>query len=137
MIAYLAAYAASAVVFLTADMIWLTLAGPSLYRPIIGPLLADRLNGPAAIAFYVVYVAGIVFLAVQPALKTGLWRTAAVHGLVLGLVAYATYDLTNQATLKLWATKLTLVDMAWGGGLTAIAATAGFLAANKLGGLRA
>jgi len=137
MIAYLAAYAAAGLVFLTADMIWLTLAGPSLYRPAIGPLLADTLNAPAAVAFYVIYIAGIVFLAIQPALKTGLWRTAATHGLVLGLVAYATYDLTNQATLKLWATKLTLVDMAWGGGLTAIAATAGFLAANKLGGLRA
>ena len=137
MIGYLAAYIAAAVVFLAADFAWLSLAGPALYKPILGPILADKVNGGAAVAFYVIYIAGIVFLAIQPAFRTGLWRTAAINGLVLGMVAYATYDLTNQATLKLWATRLTLADMTWGGGLTALAATAGFLAADKLGWARA
>jgi uncharacterized membrane protein len=55
-----------------------------------------------------------------------------LNGLVLGVVSYGTYDLTNQATLRLWATRLTLIDMSWGGGLTALAAVVGFLAARKL-----
>ena len=134
---YLVAYVATALVFVGLDVVWLSLSGPTLYKPILGPILADKLNGAAAVAFYLVYIAGIVFLAIRPALAAGAWRTAAVNGLVLGLVAYATYDLTNQATLKLWATKLTLMDMAWGGGLTAVAATAGYLAAETFGTLRA
>jgi uncharacterized membrane protein len=134
MLPYLAAYGASALAFVVADAVWLTLAGPRLYRPVLGPLLAERLNGAAAIAFYLIYVFGVVALAVAPALRTGQWRTAAWSGLVLGVVAYGTYDLTNQATLKLWATRLTVFDMAWGGALTALAATVGFLAARKAGG---
>ena len=134
MLPYLAAYGVSALAFVGADAVWLTLAGPRLYRPVLGPLLAERLNGAAAIAFYLVYLSGVVALAVAPALRTGQWRTAAWSGLILGLVAYGTYDLTNQATLRLWATRLTVIDMAWGGVLTALAAILGFLAARKAGG---
>ncbi|HEY4031146.1 MAG TPA: DUF2177 family protein [Caulobacteraceae bacterium] len=134
MLPYLAAYGAAALAFVAADAVWLTLAGPRLYRPVLGPLLAEQLNGAAAIAFYLVYLFGVVALAVAPALRTGQWRTAAWTGLVLGLVAYGTYDLTNQATLRLWATRLTVIDMTWGGALTALAATLGFLAARKAGG---
>lgn len=131
MISYLVGFLVSAVVFLGADFSWLTFMGPKLYRPAIGPLLSDKLNGPAAVAFYIVYLLGVLILAVAPALKGASWRIAAVNGLVLGLVAYGTYDLTNQATLKLWATRLTLADMGWGGGLTALAATIGYLAARR------
>ena len=128
MIKTFVAYAAAALVFGAADAVWLTVMGPRLYRPVLGPILADKIDLPAAAAFYLIYIGGIVFLAVTPALKDGQWRTAAINGLVLGLVAYGAYDLTNQATLKLWSSKLTLADMAWGGGMTALAAVAGFLA---------
>ena len=134
MLAYVVAYVASAIAFVAADAAWLTLAGPRLYRPIIGPLLSGKVNGGAAVAFYLMYLAGMIFLAVAPALRSGQWRTAALNGLVLGLVAYGTYDLTNQATLRLWSTRLTLADMAWGGVVTALAAVIGFLAARKAGG---
>ena len=134
MLPYLAAYGASALAFVAADAVWLTLAGPRLYKPVLGPLLADKLNGAAAVVFYLVYIAGIIALAVAPALRTGQWRMAAWSGLVLGVVAYGTYDLTNQATLRLWATKLTVADMTWGGVLTALAATLGYLAARRVGG---
>jgi uncharacterized membrane protein len=106
---YMVAYVVSAIVFVGADACWLTLAGPRLYRPILGPLLADKPNAGAAVAFYLIYLFGLVFLAV------------------------ATYDLTNQATLALWSTKLTVLDMAWGGGASALAATAGYFAIAKLG----
>lgn len=131
MIAYIVGFVVSAVAFLGADFVWLSQVGPRLYRPTIGPLLSDTLNGPAAVAFYIIYLLGVLILAIAPALKGTSWRIAAVNGLVLGLVAYGTYDLTNQATLKLWATSLTLADMGWGGGLTAVAATLGYLAARR------
>ena len=130
---YLVAYGVCAIVFAAADACWLTLAGPRLYRPILGPLLADKPNAGAAVAFYLIYLFGLVFLAVAPAMRTGEWRTATLNGLVFGLAAYATYDLTNQATLSLWSTRLTLIDMAWGAAATALAATAGFFAIAKLG----
>lgn len=133
MIAYLTAYAAAAVVFAAADAAWLTFAGPRLYQPVIGPLLAEKVDFAAAIVFYLIYLGGILFLAIAPALRDGNWKTAAVNGLVLGVVAYGAYDLTNQATLKLWSTRLTLADMTWGGGMTALAAVAGFMAATRLG----
>jgi len=132
MLAYLAAYLASAVVFLAADFAWLTLAGPRLYRPVLGPLLAEKVNGGAAVAFYLLYIAGVVILAVAPGLRSQSWRVALIHGLVLGVVAYGTYDLTNQATLRLWDTRLTVADMIWGGGLTAAAAAVGYLVARRL-----
>lgn len=129
---WIVAYVAAAVVFAVIDGAWLTLAGPKLYKPILGPILADKVSLAPAVVFYLIYVAGIVFLAVAPALKDGQVRTAAVNGLVLGIVAYGTYDLTNQATLKVWATRLTLIDMTYGGVLTACAAAAAFVAVTRL-----
>jgi uncharacterized membrane protein len=126
------AYIAAALVFAAIDAAWLTFAGPRLYKPILGPILADKVSLAPAIVFYLMYVAGVVFLAVAPALKDGQLRTAALNGFVLGLIAYGTYDLTNQATLRVWATKLTVVDMAYGSILTACAAAASYLAVTRL-----
>ena len=125
MIRYALAYVVSGVVFAALDMIWLSLAGPALYRPILGSILAERFSAPPAIAFYLLYVLGITVFASAPGLRAESWTKAALLGAVLGLVAYATYDLTNQATLKVWATRITLADMAWGAFATASAAAAG------------
>jgi uncharacterized membrane protein len=127
---FAAAYLASAAVFAVIDAAWISLLGPKIYKPIIGDILADTVRLGPAIAFYVLYIAGIVALAIGPALKGGGWRQAAINGAVLGLVAYGTYDLTNQATLKVWATKITALDMTYGAFATAIAATVGYLAAS-------
>jgi uncharacterized membrane protein len=78
-------------------------------------------------------VAGLVYLAVRPAWQTGLWTTALVGGLVVGLVAYGAYDLTNHATLKVWSLRITLADMAWGALASSTAATVGFLASRMVG----
>ena len=133
---YIVAYIAAAVVFLAGDAGWLTLTGPRLYRPVLGPMLAEKPNIGAAVVFYALYLFGLVFLAIAPAMRTGAWRTATLNGLVFGVVAYATYDLTNQATLKLWSTQLTLLDMTWGGGLSALAATVSFLVVVRAGLVR-
>lgn len=127
---YVFAYLGSAVGFVVLDAIWLTLATPRLYKPILGEILAEKVSMPAAVAFYLVYLAGIVFFAVEPALKAGSTAKAALMGAALGFVAYATYDFTNQATLKVWSWKITAADLTWGVILTCGSALAGYAAAR-------
>lgn len=133
MIKWIAAYVGTAVAFAAIDFVWLTNMTDRLYRPVIGPIMAAKPDMVAAVAFYGIYIFGIVFLAVAPALKDGSWTRAALNGAVLGLVAYATYDLTNQATLANWSVRLTVIDIAWGTTLTLLAATAGYFAAAAAG----
>lgn len=124
---YSIAYVATGLVLLAIDAIWLTVAAQRLYRPLIGDMLVDGFRLAPAALFYLIYVAGIVVFAIAPALASERWTTATTYGAFLGLVAYATYDLTNQATLKSWPMTLTIIDLCWGTFLTAAAATAGFL----------
>ncbi|MBB3891502.1 putative membrane protein [Phenylobacterium haematophilum] len=129
MIPLLSAYLAAGAAFAVVDAIWLTQVGPRLYRPALDAVLAERFDLTAAIVFYLVYIAGVVALAVLPAAREGAGLSrAALNGAMLGFVAYATYDLTNQATLKVWSWKITLADIAWGTFLTACAAAAGYAA---------
>ncbi|HEY0600201.1 DUF2177 family protein [Brevundimonas sp.] len=128
---YLLAYLGSGVVMAVLDAIWLTTVGPRLYRPAIGELLAPEPNLRIAVVFYLIYVAGIVFLAVTPALRDGSALRAVTTGAILGLVAYATYDLTNQATLRVWPAHITLIDLAWGTFVTGAAALGGYWLANR------
>lgn len=129
----LTAYGAAVVVFLGLDALWLGVVARGFYARRLGALLRPRPDLRIALVFYLFYVAGIVLFAVQPGLAAESWAVAAAHGAALGLLAYGTYDLTNQATLRDWPVAVTLVDMAWGGALTATAAIAGFLAARHLG----
>jgi uncharacterized membrane protein len=129
---YLVAYGAAAIAMLALDTIWLTLTANHLYRPLIGELMLDGFRPAPAIAFYALYLCGIVFFAVRPALAAGRWTTALAPGALFGLFAYGTYDLTNQATLKIWPTILTLADMAWGVVLTSASAIAGYLAGRRI-----
>jgi uncharacterized membrane protein len=122
------AYVATMVAFLGIDALWLTLATERLYKPYLSHLLADQFGLASAALFYVVYIAGILTFAVSPAFRSGRWATAARYGAAFGFCAYATYDLTNQATLKDWPVLITIVDLCWGTVLTATAATIGYLA---------
>ena len=126
------AFAATALVMAGLDFIWLTSMSGPFYRRLLGHLMAPSPNMTAAVVFYLLYIAGILVFAVRPALASGDWRQALMLGALLGLVAYATYDLTNLATMKDWPLSVTLVDMAWGAFLTGLAASAGALAALKL-----
>ena len=129
MLKYLAAYLGAGLAFAVIDAVWLTTVGPKLYRPALDDVLADQFNLPAAIAFYLVFIAGVLMLAILPAVREGAgWTRAMANGAMLGFVAYATYDLTNQATLKVWSLKVTLADIGLGTVLTACAAAAGFAA---------
>ncbi|NJO32634.1 MAG: DUF2177 family protein [Rhodospirillales bacterium] len=106
--------------------------GPWFYKPILGDSALDSFKLLPAALFYLIYAAGIVAFAVLPALETGRWQVALLRGLLFGLCAYATYDLTNHATLRNWSVSLTLVDIAWGALLTGIAATIGCFIAKLL-----
>ncbi len=123
---YLKAYALTLIVFLGLDALWLGLVARGFYASQLGQLMRDNVNFAAAGAFYLAYVAGIVFFAVAPALAEGSWRKAALHGVLLGLLAYGTYDMTNLATLRNWPVAMSVVDIAWGGVLTGTAALAGY-----------
>lgn len=131
---YFIAYIATGAVFLVCDMVWLGLVAKGFYRARIGGLLLDDFNLPAALAFYLIYLAGIMVFAAQPAFNAGSWKTALAFGAAFGFFAYATYDLTNLATLRGWSVSLTLLDIAWGAVLTGVSAAAGYLAANFLHG---
>lgn len=129
---YAAAYLVTAIVFLGIDAIWLTLSADRLYKPNLSKLLAVQFSLAPAALFYLLYIAGILVFAVTPAFRSGHWTTATLYGALFGLFAYATYDLTNQATLKDWPVVVTVADLCWGTALTAVAATCGYLAARSL-----
>jgi uncharacterized membrane protein len=129
---YLFAYLAAAVAMLGLDSIWLTLTANTLYRPILGDLMLDRFRLGPAIAFYALYLCGALIFAVRPALAARRWTTALLFGALYGFFAYATYDLTNQATLKNWSSAISAADMAWGAILTGLTASVGYLAASRL-----
>ena len=133
MLRYIVAYLGAGVTFAAIDAVWLTNMADRLYKPVLGPILADKPDMTAAVAFYLISIAGTVFLAIDPALRGGGARRAALNGAVLGFVAYATYDLTNQATLNVWSTHLTLIDLAWGTTLTMVSALGGYFAARGVG----
>lgn len=132
MLKYLAAYGSSAVAMLALDVVWLTIMGDKLYRPVLGDWMRTKVDFVAAGAFYFIFLFGVTFLAVVPALNEQSWSRAAVNGAVFGFVAYATYDLTNQATLTRWSLHITLADMAWGTFIACVAALAGYFGSRLL-----
>jgi uncharacterized membrane protein len=127
MLKYLIAYLGTGLSFAALDAVYLTVAGQKVYRPTLDYALADKPALPAAVAFYLAYVLGVVLLAIAPNRDAGLGKTA-LTGALLGAMCYATYDLTNHATLKAWTTQITLIDICWGTFLTAVGASAGYLA---------
>ena len=132
MIVYPLAYVTVTVIFVLLDAAWLTVMGPVLYKPALGDILADKVRLAPAIVFYLLYPIGIAIFAVLPALRAGSVGHAAVYGALFGLFAYATYDLTNAATLRQWTTQITLADMAWGAIATGLAATISVVACRAV-----
>lgn len=128
---WIVAFIAAALAFGALDAVWLGWAGDNFYRPRLGDMLADSFRMGPALAFYAAYIAAIVWFAVRPGLAGGL-GAAALNGALLGAICYATYDLTNQATLKQWSTTVTIVDICWGAFATALAASIATFAASKL-----
>ncbi len=132
-IAILAAIAAP--LLLAFDLLWLGLIMPGFYRANLGHLMSGSIGWTAAIAFYALYAVGLAYFVIQPAVGSlSLVRAIAV-GAFFGFVAYATYDLTNQATLRDWPFVVTVVDMLWGALLSGVVSTLTYLLATKVFGL--
>jgi uncharacterized membrane protein len=132
MLRYFAAYMAALVALVLGDAAWLSYFAKAVFRPTLGSVMLDQPRWPAAILFYLVYAAAVAVFAVGPALNDRVPNTALIRGAFLGLVAYATYDLTNLATLKPWTVRLALMDCAWGVCLTAMAALASYFIVERL-----
>ena len=129
---YAAAYVATLVVMLIVDVPWITVIAKSMYSEGIGHLMAPSANVPAAVAFYLIYVFGLMWFGVAPhAAEPGVLK-AAGSAAIFGFLAYATYDLTNLATLRDWPLRVTLADMAWGPFVSAVATAAGKFVFDRL-----
>ena len=122
----------ASLIFLIIDVIWLSFATKSFYRPLIGNLLTDKPVMWAAALFYLLYVFGMALVVIQPCMDSSSLYKTVYTGFIFGLVAYGTYNLTNMAVLKGWSPTVTFVDMFWGGSLTAISATTGLYLAKKI-----
>lgn len=127
MVQHIIAYFATALVFLAVDYVWLSQIATRFYFDRIGHLLMDKPNMGAAGAFYIIYVVGIVIFAVAPALKSESLAIAIIYGAMFGFFTYATYDVTNYATLRDWPVIVTVVDVAWGTVLSAFSAGMGYV----------
>ena len=119
-------YLLTAVVFFAIDMVWLGVIAKDLYRKYLGGFLSDTVNWKAAIIFYMIFIVGIFIFAIMPAIEKNNLGKAILLGALFGFFTYATYDLTNLATLKNWPLTIVFIDMAWGALLTALVSTAGF-----------
>jgi len=126
-------YLATAVSFVAIDMVWLSLMAERLYRPVLGDILKPRPELGPAVVFYVIYTIGLFGFVVWPAQQDGSPLRVLMLGALFGCVTYATYDLTNQATLRNWSTALSIADIGWGSVLAAISAFVGYLVAHRLG----
>ncbi|HTO65772.1 MAG TPA: DUF2177 family protein [Bradyrhizobium sp.] len=129
---FLLTYLSVATTFVTIDMIWLRAMAERLYRPVLGEMLRAEPNVTAAAFFYILYPIGLVGFAVLPAHHEGSALRAFASGMMFGCFSYATYDLTNQATLRNWSTMLTVADICWGSFLAGSSAWLGFLVAQRM-----
>jgi uncharacterized membrane protein len=133
MLRFVIGYVATLVAFCVLDFAWLGWIAKSLYQSQLGALLLPQPNWIAGILFYVLYTAGVQIFCVAPALEAGSAWKAATCGALFGFFCYMTYDLTNLATLKGWASNLAIVDILWGTAASVLASSAGYAAAQALG----
>jgi len=129
---YLKQFLITTFIFFSIDIFWLGVVAKKLYRHYIGHLMADSVFVSAAIVFYTVYIIGLLHFVIQPALSKGSLKYALLTGMFFGFITYATYDLTNLATLKEWPIKIVLIDMAWGTLLAGAVSSLSYMILNRL-----
>ena len=122
----------AAIIFLIIDVIWLSFAVKSFYKPNIGHLLLDKPVIWAAALFYIIYVLGLAIVIIEPSLNSDETIKLLFKAFIFGIVAYGTYNLTNMATVRGWSPSVVFVDMLWGGSLTAFSSYFGILIAKKI-----
>lgn len=120
-------------VFFAIDMLWLGLVAKNFYAKQIGFLMKSDVNWLAAIIFYLLFIAGLILFVIEPSLQKNSWFHALTFGMLFGLITYATYDLTNLATIKDWPILVTIIDLIWGMAIATSVSLITFFAAQKLG----
>ncbi len=128
---YIALFLTSTVIFFAIDMLWLGFVAKNFYREKLSFIFTGEVNWPAALIFYLIYIVGILYFAILPALNTGNWNLALLNGALLGFLCYATYDLTNMATIKQWPLIVVVVDIIWGTVLTGSVAVLSYCTASR------
>ncbi|MDR4968193.1 MAG: DUF2177 family protein, partial [Acholeplasmataceae bacterium] len=127
MLTFLKLYGISFIIFFAIDLFWLGIVAKNLYQRYLGHLLRPDVNWVAAIVFYLLFIGGLVIFVLMPALDQGnIWK-AVLLGALFGFITYATYDLTNLATLKDWPIQITIIDLVWGTFLGASTSTISYL----------
>lgn len=129
---YLKLYSLTILIFFIIDILWLGVIAKGFYRRKLGFILSVDVNWAAAVIFYLIYIAGILFFAVRPALANNSWRDAVILGSLFGFFTYTTYDLTNLATIKDWPLIIVVVDILWGVCLCALVAYLSFMISRWL-----
>ena len=132
MLKLIATYFIALLSFFAIDMVWLGVISKNYYKQKLGFILSPNPNWAAAIIFYLLYIAGIIFFAINPGLKETNWQTALINGALLGAMCYATYDLTNMATIAKWPIEIVIIDIIWGMVLTGSVAVITYLAVEKI-----
>jgi uncharacterized membrane protein len=125
-------YLVTLATFVAVDMAWLGTMASRFYKPMLGNIAIAGVNLPPAVVFYAIYPVGLMIFAIEPALRAGSWLNAPIYGALFGFFTYATYDLSNQATLRNWTFSLTAVDVVWGTFLGALTSAVTFWVISRL-----
>lgn len=129
---YVKLYGIMIPIFFVIDLLWLGVVARDFYRSQLGFILSPQVNWAAAIVFYLLYIVGILIFAVRPSINAHSWRQAVILGALFGLFTYATYDLTNLATIDKWPLSVVVVDIIWGICLCAMVSLLSFAAARRI-----
>ncbi|KXS49927.1 Uncharacterized membrane protein [Halanaerobium congolense] len=127
---YIKSYLIAIVVFFSVDLVWLGAVAKNLYREQLGFLLKDNFNMTAAAVFYIFYIAGLLFFVINRAVELSSWQYALGVGAFFGFITYATYDMTNLATIKDWPVMITVIDIIWGSVLCGLTSLITYLLIN-------
>jgi uncharacterized membrane protein len=131
MVKYIVLYAVALAIFFAMDLTWLGLIAKNLYKDKLGFIMSDKINWAAAIIFYLLFIGGMMYFAIIPGIESGSLVTTLIKGALLGGLCYATYDLTNMATIANWPISIVVIDIVWGMVLTATCSVGTYLVAQK------
>ncbi|MCC6584937.1 MAG: DUF2177 family protein [Chitinophagales bacterium] len=128
---YIALFFITTLIFFAIDMLWLGVIAKNFYREKLSFIFTGEVNWQAAFIFYILYIVGILYFVIIPGFTHHDWKTVLFNGAFLGFLCYATYDLTNMATIKQWPLIVVVVDIIWGTVLTGSVAVLSYFAASR------
>lgn len=128
---FIKTYLIALVIFFIIDIFWLVVVARKLYQEKLGFIMSDSPNWIAAAIFYLIFIVGVVFFVINPALENESWKYALLVGMLFGFITYSTYDLTNLATLKNWPLQITIIDLIWGTSLGGLVSTITYFICRK------